>query len=239
MSMDSEKTIEEIEAFLGDPIEKVFEKTSGFFGSHFKSHSQSRRQAPIYWPLQTPSGSYTLWVYYPRFDRQVLFTCVNDFIEPKLKTINEDCSTLRNINSRDSDKEKQLEKLINLKLEIETFRDDLLRISTFWQANSNDGVIINAAPFWRLFQHKPWQKKLKETWGKMEDGDYDWAHLAYAIWPERVLKKCHQDRSLAIAHNVEDELWIGSEAKPLSNAQLSDYVQKKISVKNQFLGGSI
>nr|WP_320013503.1 hypothetical protein [uncultured Desulfobacter sp.] len=50
-------------------------------------------------------------------------------------------------------------------------------------------------------------KKLKQTWEKLEKGDYDWAHWACGIWPERVLNKCHTDRSLAIAHDVEDQFW--------------------------------
>ena len=47
------------------------------------------------------------------------------------------------------------------------------------------------------------QDKLKDTWEKLEKGDYDWAHLAYSIWPERVRDKCKHDKSLAIAHNLE------------------------------------
>lgn len=31
--------------------------------------------------------------------------------------------------------------------------------------------------------------------------------LAMNYWPERVLRKCHQDRSLAIAHGVEADFW--------------------------------
>ena len=38
-------------------------------------------------------------------------------------------------------------------------------------------------------------------------GEYDWAHLAMHLWPERVIPKCHKDRSLAIAHDLEDALW--------------------------------
>ena len=55
-----------------------------------------------------------------------------------------------------------------------------------------------------LFRHKPWQKLLKETWAKLEKGDYDWAHLALTLWPDRVREKCRKDRSLAIAHGLED-----------------------------------
>ena len=38
-------------------------------------------------------------------------------------------------------------------------------------------------------------------------GDYDWAHLAFHLWPERVIPKCTTDRSLAIAHGLEERLW--------------------------------
>ena len=50
---------------------------------------------------------------------------------------------------------------------------------------------------------KKWQKRLKDTWEKLEAGEYDWAHLAYNIWPERVRGKCKTDKSLAIAHDLE------------------------------------
>jgi hypothetical protein len=64
-------------------------------------------------------------------------------------------------------------------------------------------VQITAAPLWRLFRLKKWQTRLKDTWEKLEAGEYDWAHLAYSIWPERVREKCKTDKSLAIAHDLE------------------------------------
>ena len=46
-----------------------------------------------------------------------------------------------------------------------------------------------------------------KCWIKLEKGDYDWSHMAYNIWTERVILKCHKDRSLAIAHGLANELW--------------------------------
>lgn len=178
-----------------------------FFEKHLACYSKSRRQAPIYWPLQTPSGSYTLWVYYHRLNEQTLYTCINDFVEPKLAIVIADLNSFRNKSARSTEEEKELAQLIDLEAELKDFRDELLRLAKFWKPNLNDGVQITAAPLWKLFQHKAWQKKLKETWNKLEDGEYDWAHLAGSVWPERVLRKCHQDRSLAIAHDVEDIFW--------------------------------
>jgi hypothetical protein len=37
----------------------------------------------------------------------------------------------------------------------------------------------------------------------LEAGEYDWAHLAFTIWPRRVEKLCVTDRSVAIAHGLE------------------------------------
>jgi len=188
-------------------LESYFSNQSGFFDAHLKATTSSRRQAPIYWPLQTPSGSYTLWVYYHRLTEQTPYSCVNDFVEPKLKTVSDDINRLRNKSARTSSEEKELSKLSDMEAELKDFRDELLRIAKFWKPNLNDGVQITAAPLWKLFQHKPWQKKLKETWEKIEKGEYDWAHLAYSTWPERVLHKCHIDRSLAIAHDFENDFW--------------------------------
>jgi len=93
--------------------------------------------------------------------------------------------------------------------ELRTFRDEIARIAALWNPDLNDGVIINFAPLWRLVpQHRQWQKECKDCWDKLVKGDYDWAHLAMHLWPERVVPKCATDRSLAIAHGLEDALWV-------------------------------
>jgi hypothetical protein len=200
--------LENMESVLeGRSIRDYLSHPSKFFAYHLNGYSKSRRQAPIYWPLQTPSCSYTLWVYYHNLNEQTLYTCINDFVEPKLEQVAQDLNSLRSNSGRSSQEEKELEKLNDLAIELRDFRDELLRIAKFWKPNLNDGVQITAAPLWKLFQHKAWQKKLKETWESLELGEYDWAHLACSIWPDRVLRKCHQDRSLAIAHNVEEHFW--------------------------------
>jgi hypothetical protein len=35
-----------------------------------------------------------------------------------------------------------------------------------------------------------------------------WAHLAMHLWPERVVSKCAADRSVAIAHGLEEVFWV-------------------------------
>ena len=184
------------------------------FDTHIKRYSKSRRKAPIYWPLATTSGSYTLWIYYPSLSSQTLYAAINDFIEPKLKYVGAEVTVLRNKGAiRSRDDEKQFEALQALELELIELRDTLLSLAPIYKPSLDDGVQINAAPLWTLFRHKPWQKVLKETWAQLERGDYDWAHLAMNYWPERVREKCKTDKSLSIAHGLEG-LYIEPDAQP-------------------------
>ena len=92
--------------------------------------------------------------------------------------------------------------------EIRSFQAELARVAPLWRPDLGDGVIINFAPLWRLVpQNRTWQSECKSTWDKLCKGDYNWAHLAMHLWPERVVPKCAEDRSLAIAHGLEDVFW--------------------------------
>lgn len=185
------------------------------FAFHLKHYSKSRRKAPIYWPLTTTSGSYTLWLYYPTLNDQTLFTAVNDFVDPKLDSVRKDLQTLRlKGTGRSKQEEKDLETLSSLEQELADLRDVLLEIAPNYRPSHDDGAQISAAPLWKLFCHKPWQKILKDTWAKLEKGDYDWAYLAMNYWPDRVRGNCVTDKSLAIAHDLE-HLYIEPEPKPV------------------------
>lgn len=214
-----------------------------FFPYHISEYTQSRRAAPIYWKLESLAGTSSVWLYIDSFSGQTLYKVVNDYVLPKLKNVGDKIEIILSSSNRTPKEEKELTVLTDSREDIQDFREQLLKIANFWVPNLNDGVQIVAAPLWRLFKHKPWQKKLKQTWEQLEDGDYDWAHLAYTTWPERVLKKCHVDRSLAIAHDVETDLWHEVEVikgrkkepvwewqpKPITPAELNNYIREKIA----------
>lgn len=207
-----EEVLAHVEMSVPDEVRRWLQRD--FFPFHLQRYSKSRRKAPIYWPLSTTSSSYTLWVYYPNLTSQTLYTALNDFVEPKLKDVGEVVAVLRNRGSfRTRDDEKQFETLQAFEQELIELRDSLLKFAPTYKPNLDDGVQISAAPLWPLFRYKPWQKVLKDTWAKLEKGDYDWAHVAMNYWPERVREKCKTDKSLAIAHGLE-ELYIGPEAQP-------------------------
>ena len=188
-------------------LRDYFRKPTGFFADHLKRYSKSRRQAPIYWPLSTASGSYTLWIYYHRLTPDTLYKCLQDFVEPKIAELEKDLHRLRTMLAADeagTRERKQLAEAESLLDELRALHADLTRWAPRWKPNLNDGVQITASPLWKLFLLPKWQKTLKETWQALEKGDYDWAHLAHSLWPDRVREKCKKDRSLAIAHNLED-----------------------------------
>jgi hypothetical protein len=182
-----------------------------FFAYHIKQYSRSRRKAPIYWQLATPSASYSVWCYYHRLTRDTFFRVANDYVTPKVDHEERKLNTLRQEAGPDpsSKQRKEIDAQETIVAELRAFLTEVKRIAPLWNPNLNDGVIINFAPLWRLVpQHKAWQKECKKVWDKLVKGDYDWAHLAMHLWPERVVPKCQDDRSLAIAHGLEDEFWV-------------------------------
>jgi hypothetical protein len=190
-------------------LRDYFRKPSGFFQDHLKRYSKSRRKAPIYWPLSTASGSYTIWLYYHRLTDQTLYAAVNKYLEPKIADTERALDRLEVELAGASGREAtRLRDRLNegraFLGELQDLREELLRVAGLpYKPDLNDGVIINAAPLHRLFRLRSWAKETEEVWRKLEKGDYDWAHMAYTIWPDRVREVCRRDRSIAIAHGLE------------------------------------
>ena len=93
--------------------------------------------------------------------------------------------------------------------ELRVLVTEVRRVAPLWQPDLNDGVVLTMAPLWRLVaQHRAWQRELKSAWDALCAGRYDWAQLAMHLWPERVVPKCAEDRSLAIAHGLEEVFWV-------------------------------
>lgn len=191
-------------------LRDYFRKPAGFFQDHLKRYSKSRRKAPIYWPLSTPSGSYTIWLYYHRLHEQTLYGAVNKYVEPKISEVERGIAQIENDLKAASGREAtrftdRLGEARAFVAELRDLREELLRIAALpYKPDLNDGVIINAAPFHGLFRLRSWAKDTEDCWKKLAKGDYDWAHSAYTIWPDRVRKICRTDRSIAIAHGLED-----------------------------------
>jgi predicted RNA methylase len=188
-------------------VREYFRKPTGFFSNHLSRYSKSRRQAPIYWQLSAGGGSYSAWLYYHRFTQDTLYRVLGDFVEIRIQEAEREQFELESQVGLSGDAASLLQGLQTLLQDLRVFKSELELVAPLWNPNLNDGVIINHAILWRITPFTPWQKKCKECWDKLVKGDYDWAHLAFHLWPERVIRKCTTDRSLAIAHGLEERLW--------------------------------
>lgn len=182
-----------------------------FYDTHLERYSKNRRRAPIYWQLATFSGHYSLWVYAHRLTRDTFFQAQQDLLGPKLVHEERKLLTLTqeagpNPPAAQRREIAGQEAFVN---ELRAMRDEVARVAPLWNPNLNDGVLLSMAPLWRLVpQNRAWQKELKSAWDALSAGKYDWAHLAMYLWPERVVPRCSADRSLAIAHGLEDIFWM-------------------------------
>ena len=208
-----------------------------FFEKHAAEYSKSRRKAPIYWQLATPSADYSVWLYYHRFSRDTMYRVLNDYATPKLEHEERKLSSLIQDQgpTPTAGQRKEREAQESFVAELRAFRDEVARVAPLWNPDLNDGVIINFAPLWRLVpQNRSWQRECKKVWDKLCKGDYDWAHLAMHLWPERVVPRCNEDRSLAIAHGLEDELWFEDDdgkwsPRDVSQAEIDELVAARTS----------
>jgi hypothetical protein len=167
------------------------------------------------WPIGTRSGSYRVWLYAHRVTADSLFRVLGDVVEPKLAAEQRRLSDLTQEvgPSPSASQRRSLDAQQSLVDELIELRDELRAVAPLWHPDLNDGIVIVLAPLWRLFaHHRAWSKELRDRWGKLAKGEYDWAQLAMHVWPERVVPRCAEDRSLAIAHELEDTFWVQDDA---------------------------
>jgi hypothetical protein len=182
-----------------------------FFEHHIKRYSKSRRKAPIFWQLATPSGRYSVWFYAHRLTRDSFFQLQNEVVGPKLAHEERQLTRLMQ-NTGGSPSALERKAIAAQEAVVEDLRamlDEVKRVAPLSNPDLDDSVVLTMAPLWRLVpQHRPWQKELKSRWDELAAGKHDWAHVAMRLWPERVVPKCATDRSLAIAHGLEDTFWV-------------------------------
>lgn len=206
-----ESTLSDLLSCLGERNALRQWLARNFFAYHLSRYSFSQSHSPIYWQLATSSAGYSVWVYLHAFSRDTLYKAQNDYVAPKLAQEERRLESLQHElgESPKATERKNLASQEAFVSELRAFVDELKRVTPLWSPKLDDGVIINFAPLWRLVpHHKAWQKELKATWDALCAETYDWAHLAMHLWPERVVPKCATDRSLAIAHGLEDVFWV-------------------------------
>lgn len=168
---------------LVDVIDRLGAKDVGsymrkkFFARHLKMYSVGRRKAPIYWHLTVPSMRWGLWVYAPRFSREVLFAIVRA-AEEKHRRLAVRSQDLRAQVEGESGREtrQRLEELDSLGDEVEAFLKHATAVAeSGWSPDLNDGFVLCAAPLAELFVDRSWMKEIAKHREALEQGKYPWA----------------------------------------------------------------
>lgn len=182
-----------------ESLQDYFDSPQGFFDYHFKRYTKSRRKAPIYWPISSPSGAMTVWVYYPRLSDQTLPHIL-------LMLSKEHTALQSNLtNAQLANDKKQEAKLMNMMSEINFLESELQRVHELpYKPNHDDGVPVTAAPLVNVFRHNGWKNECQDKWDELSKGDYDWSHMAYSIFPQRIRDKVKKDWCLALTHGLKE-----------------------------------
>jgi hypothetical protein len=175
-------------------IRDYFRKPSkgGFWDDHVARYSKSRRKAPIYWLLQSAKKNYALWLYYLRFDKDLLFKALVNYVEPKIRMESSRLETFRSKKAvaGDSGKEakrlaKEVEQQEDFISELRDFEDKLRRAANqHLVPDLNDGVVLNIAPLWELV---PW-KEAEEYWEELLAGKYEWSSIGKQLRQKGLVK---------------------------------------------------
>jgi hypothetical protein len=203
----AEREAELAQALGVDSLVEWLRDPQRFFADHLARYSKSRRRAPIYWPLCTASGGFTLWLYYPRISKEMLSGCVNRLRESDEALRRDEARLLaaRRAGSMEAGDQDRLDRLAVELREREALREALNSlVNRGLEPHLDDGAVVNAAPLARWFRHRTWREAAEKIWAEVREGEHDWSHLALWLRRDEVPARCRSERDLAIAHGRED-----------------------------------
>ncbi len=206
LMLGAEATQEVIAVGANGDLRKFLERN--FFTKwHFKWY----RKRPVYWPLQSAKGSHGFVLFHERVNRSTLYVLQRDYLDHKLNGLRLHIGDLTaQLEGKEGRARKQVERQIDkasqLLDEITEFAGTMEQVVREGYEPApdwiDDGVILRLAPLWELIPI--WKREPKKYWERLQQGDYDWSHIAMRYWPERVREKCKTNKSFAIAHRHEE-----------------------------------
>lgn len=166
----------------------------GFWNDHVDRYSKSRRRAPIYWLLQSKRRSFSVWLYYHRLDRDILFKVLRPSgpLQTKINLEQGNLDELRKLKEQPGKSSKQAKQLAK---DVEQLEDDLSELRDFeeklrraanllLEPDLSDGVILNIAPLHELV---PW-REAKSCWEELLEGKYEWSSIAKQLRQKGLVK---------------------------------------------------
>lgn len=185
-------------------------------GEFFRDHVRRYRKRPVYWLIQSPKKSYSLYLFHEKATADTLSLLRgNRYLGGRINRLQQEQTNLRAAIARGdrgaSTKAGRIAELLEELQEFDRRLEAATRVSAKdkhdhdvtvrWEPELDDGVYINAAPLHELLPS--WRDvNPKKAWQELAEGEYDWSRTAMRRWPQRVLAKCKDDKSYAIAHGL-------------------------------------
>jgi hypothetical protein len=185
----------------------------------FKSHLKRYRNRPIYWLLQSPKKTYSVYLFHERVTPDTLHLLRGSrFLGGRIAALKRENAELdARITGTTGSEKRKLERereavetaladlvAFDKALAAVTMRTDSQGMIAGWAPELDDGVLINLAPLAALLPS--WSTEPKKCWAALEAGEYDWSHTAMRYWPDRVRERCRTNRSYALAHGLAEEM---------------------------------
>ena len=207
--MWGEQGAQDIIAAVGSDLARYLER------AFWRDHLQTYRYRPVYWLLQSPRRTLSIYLYHERVTRDTLYVVQTEIVHPAQRLfqarLQEQEAQAESAAGRARWRvRKQAEALQTALDDLAAFAEALEHVlQRGYEPDLDDGVLINLAPLHELV---PWPRKkkvqgrsaseLEATWHALEAGEYDWSRMAMHHWPARVREKARHDKSLAIAHGL-------------------------------------
>ena len=194
-------------------------------GPFFKAHVKQYRKRPIYWLLQSPKQSYSVYLFHERATDQTLALIQGKrYLGGRIFQVKEEHAEALRSEAEKEGREKagwrkRAQELAEELADLEAFDQAITETNSEpvldaggrpaaarWAPELDDGVLLNAAPLYRLTPS--WKKAdpkldLAKAWQALRKGEYPWARTAMRYWPRETLKACQGNRSYRIAHGLE------------------------------------
>jgi hypothetical protein len=198
---------------------------SYLLGPFFKSHIVRYRKRPVYWLLQSPKLRFGVYVFHERASDQTLamvqgnrflggrvFQVQQQLNLAKQKELTADSRAKAQWKQQAGDAAEELSDLEAFGKAIDetnsecVLGEDGQTAVARWVPQFDDGVLLNAAPLYRLTP--AWKRAdpkldLSKVWKALKDGEFPWAKTAMRYWPCETLAACKDNKSYRIAHGLE------------------------------------
>jgi hypothetical protein len=194
-------------------------------GPFFKAHVKRYRKRPVYWLLQSPKQTFSVYLFHERATDQTLALLQgNHYLGGRIFQLRDqlDQAKQKELSTEGREKaqwkrkaQEAAEELSDLeafhKAIDETNNEPVIRsdgqsATARWVPEFDDGVLLNAAPLYRLtpsWKRADAKLDLSKPWKALREGEYPWAKTAMRYWPRETLAACKDNKSYRIAQGLE------------------------------------